>query len=64
MASLDLSWIAEYFYETVTDDVEKSSTCSSQFLNNFIKKAFVLNNGCNTIYCTILCNMLAVGLHC
>ena len=32
------------------------------FLNNFIKKAIVVNNACNTIYCAIS-NMLAVGSH-
>ena len=32
-------------------------TCSSKFLNNFIKKALVLNNEYNTIYSTIS-NML------
>ena len=33
--------------------LKKSSTCSSKFLNNFIEKALLQNNGSNTIYSTI-----------
>ena len=29
--------------------LKKIFTCSSNFLNNFIKKALVLNNGCNQL---------------
>ena len=53
MALLDLSWTAEFFTKLSLVMLKKSSTCSSKFLKNFIKKAFVLSNGCNTIYCTI-----------
>ena len=62
MDSLDLSWMFEFFTELLLVTLEKSSTCSSKFLINFIKKAFVLDNGCNTIYCAIS-NTLAVGSH-
>ena len=33
--------------------LKKSSPCSSKLLSNLIKKAFVLSNGCNTMYGTI-----------
>ena len=31
--------------------LKKSCTCSSKYLNDFIKKAIALNKGCNTMYC-------------
>ena len=49
-ALLDLSWMADFFTKLSLVTLKKSSTSSSKFLNNFIKKAFVLNNGCNTTY--------------
>ena len=55
MALLDLCWMVGCFYM-----LKKFSTCSSKFLNNFIKKAFVLNDGCNTIY-VVLYNIQYVG---
>ena len=63
IALIDLSWMVEFFYYAVICDIKKASTCSSKFLSNFIKKAFMLNNGCNAIYCTVF-NMLAIGSHC
>ena len=49
IALLDLSWMAEFFTELSLVTLQKSSL-RSKFLNNFRKKAMVLNNGCNTIY--------------
>ena len=47
MALLDLSKMAEVFTKLSLVTLKKSSTCFSKFLNNFIKKALVLSNGCN-----------------
>ena len=44
---------AEFFAKLSPVKLRKSSTCCSKFLNKFIKKALVLNNGCNTKYCTM-----------
>ena len=63
MALLDLSSMAEYFYLAVTDDVEKIFYLLFKVFEQFYEEILVLNNGCNTIYCTVS-NMLAVELHC
>ena len=53
MTLLDLGCVAEFFTKLSLVTLKKSSICLFKFLINFIKKAFMLNNGCNTIYCTI-----------
>ena len=55
--------MAELFTKLSPVKIRKPSTCSSKFLNNFVEKAFVLNNGHNAIYSTII-SMLAVRLEC
>ena len=57
MALIDLSWMAEFFFFYLT------ATCDNEKTFYLLKKAFVVNNGCNTIYCTIS-NVLAVGFQC
>ena len=43
VALVDFSLVAEFFFIQLSlVTLKKSSTCSSNFLNNFIKKAFVL----------------------
>ena len=37
MALLEFSWMAEFFAELSLVRLKKSSSCSSKFLNNFIK---------------------------
>ena len=49
----DLSWMAEFLTKLSLVTLKKFATGSSKFLNNFISKAFLLNDGCNTIYRTI-----------